>query len=138
MKRFNGGSKVPGGWYWNQAKWDVATISGAEGVLEGEAAEQFIKVPLLVMIPLAAIVSFGFVVFLPFIGFALFAYAIAKKVAGLLTGVAKEAAVTMSPGLVPGEAHLAGKPGKENEAREGDNTDALAELKKEIDEARRE
>lgn len=142
MKRFNGGSKVPGGYYWNPARWDIASISGAEGVLDGDSAEQFIRVPLLVMIPVAAIVSFGFVVFLPFIGFALFAYVVGKKVAALASGVAKQAAISVTPGLVPGEAHLSGKPvddkTKEESPRAADEaSEELAKLTKEIDERRR-
>lgn len=134
MARYNGGEKVPGGFYWNPSKWQVETVSGDEGVLEGEKGDRFVKVPLAVMVPAAAAVSFGFVVFLPLIGFALLTYAVAKKVGGAVQGVAQ----TVSPGLVPGEAHLAGNPVEEGRALPAEKrSPALDALHNDVEKERR-
>ena len=38
MKRIEGGSKVKGGFYFNQKGWNLETVSGKTGVLPGTAA----------------------------------------------------------------------------------------------------
>ena len=53
-----------------------------------------------------------FLVFLPLIGFALFAWALFRKLTGGVRETAADLAATVSPGWTPGEAHLTGKPGE--------------------------
>ena len=126
MKRYDAGSKVAGGYYWNTRKWDIVALNGDTGVLEGERGEQFIKLPLLAMVVVAVAVSFAYVIFLPFIGFALAGYALAKKVGLLGRTVAREAAATMAPALRPGEAYFAGKgEEKKEDAAPSENLQAL-------------
>src|SRR5512133_2309599 len=112
MTKSNGGSKVRGGYYWNLSKWSITSVEGDEGVLEAPAEETFIRLPLLVMVAVAATMSLAFVIFLPFIGFAMLAYALGKKVTAMVQKVAREAVVTVSPQWRAGEAYFAGKPGK--------------------------
>ena len=75
--------------------------------------------------------------FLPFIGFALFAYAIAKKIAGAVTQGTTELAATVQPGsFAPGAAYFTGKPGEEEkekkEGAEAPKSPELEKLEKEI------
>ncbi len=80
MKRFEGSSRVPGGFYFNQKSWDLVTVSGKAGVLPGTTSDQHLKVPLLLMLLGAPVFGATLVMFLPFVGIALFLHAIAKKV----------------------------------------------------------
>jgi hypothetical protein len=73
------------------------------------------------------------------IGFALVAYALARKVAALVGGGAADFATTLTPGWRPGEAHLTGKPGeadKDLPHEHGAGDQALEALRKEIAEKR--
>ena len=79
MKRFNGGSKVPGGYYVNPSQWEIAAISGEQGVLEGEPTSTWYRAPLPVIVVLALVLGGLMVVFLPVIGFALLAWALMRK-----------------------------------------------------------
>ena len=69
MRTYNGGDTVNGGFYWKQAAWRMVTVPGETGVLQGDAAAVYYRVPVLLMIPLALIMGGLFVLFLPLIGF---------------------------------------------------------------------
>ncbi len=79
MKRFEGGSKVKGGFYFNQKSWDLVTVSGKSGVLPGAAADRYLKLPVLLMLLGAPVFGATLVMFLPFVGIALFLHAVANK-----------------------------------------------------------
>jgi hypothetical protein len=79
MKRFEGGSKVRGGFYFNQKSWDLVTVSGKTGILPGAAADLYLKLPLFLMLLGAPVFGATLVMFLPFVGIALFLHAVAKK-----------------------------------------------------------
>ncbi|MGZ6144109.1 MAG: hypothetical protein ACXWLM_12280 [Myxococcales bacterium] len=132
MKRYNGGTRVEGGYYFSEKSWEITTISGKEGVLPGAADERYIHAPLLALFVLAPVMGLGFAMFLPFIGFALPFYALGKKLMGAGRKAAEDVAATMTPGWQPGEAYLAGKPG-EKAAKEERH---LEKLEKEIEEKR--
>lgn len=76
----NGGSKVPAGFYFNKKNWEIVTVSGKKGgVLPGDAKADYLKVPAVAMLAAAPVLGAAFVIFLPVIGFALFASAAFKK-----------------------------------------------------------
>jgi hypothetical protein len=81
MKRFEGSSRVPGGFYFNQKSWDLVTVSGKTGVLPGTTADLHVKVPLLLMLLGAPVFGATLVIFLPFVGIALFLHAMFRKLA---------------------------------------------------------
>ena len=137
MKRYNGGTKAVGGYYWNTRTWKIATIEDEQGVLDGGPEDRFIRIPLLLMVPLALLVSFVFVVFLPFIGFAMLAHALVLKVLSLREAAGRAFASTFSPALRPGEAYFAGKPEKP-ENKDPAAPEPLEDLKVEVDAARAE
>jgi hypothetical protein len=142
MERFNGGTKVVGGYYFNTNTWEFATITEDVGTLPGDAKEQFIHTPLLALFVVAPVMGAAFALFLPFIGFALPIYALGKAVVGTGKELAHDAVATVSPQWQPGEAYLAGKPTPEQgtargaEKAAGQDPGELANLQAEI-EARR-
>ena len=133
MKRFNGGAKVGGGYYWNLKTWEVATISENEGVLPGNDKDVYLHAPLPVLFVVAPVMGLGFAIFLPFIGFAMPLLALTKKVFGAGAKAAANVAATVAPPWQPGEAYLAGKPGEKKEPAGEEKLEALA---KEIEERR--
>ena len=80
MKRFEGGSKVKGGFYFNQQSWDLVTVSGKSGVLPGSTRDLHLKIPVLLMLLGAPVIGAALVMFLPFAGIALFLHALYRKV----------------------------------------------------------
>ena len=135
MKRYNGGTNAVGGYYWNTRTWKIATIEDEQGVLDGGPEDRFLRVPLPLMVPLALILSFLFVVFLPFIGLAMLGHALVLKVLSLREVAARAVASTLSPALRPGEAYFAGKPEKKD-ANAPAAPEPLEDLKVEVDAAR--
>lgn len=71
LRKNEGGTTVKGGFYWNTAEWEVVTVEGKEGTLPGGAGCEYVRVPTLAFIPLSLVFGALYVVFLPFIGFAM-------------------------------------------------------------------
>ena len=129
MTRHTGGAKVESGYYWNPGRWEVEVVPPEGGRLKGAADAKYVKVPFPLLFVIVPVLGATFLMFLPLIGFALFAYAIAKKLTGGVKQTAAELASTMTPGgFAAGEAHFGGKPGEE---KKGDaEPKAQAELEK--------
>ncbi len=68
---FTAGTMVKGGFYFNRDKWDLVAVSGKEGLLPGTEGQRFLRVPAWAVVLLAPVLGGLFVVFMPFIGFAL-------------------------------------------------------------------
>lgn len=134
--KYLAGNSVPSGYYWNPKKWSVTPVAKDGDVLPGEAGEKFVKVSLPLAIAAAPVLGGLFVVFLPFIGFGLTAYALASKLAGGAKKSAAELASTVTPGWRPGEAHLTGKPGETSEKEVPAHSEAMEDLAKEIQDKR--
>jgi hypothetical protein len=79
MKRWLGGTRVPAGFYWRPAGWEMVTLSGRGGVLPGERSERYLRVPVLAMLVLAPAMGAALVMFLPLIGFAMAGRELARK-----------------------------------------------------------
>ncbi len=80
MKNNRGGTKVPAGFYFNKKNWEIVTVSGKKGgVLPGDAEAGYLRIPAVAMLAAAPVLGAAFVIFLPLIGFALFATAAFKK-----------------------------------------------------------
>jgi hypothetical protein len=94
MFRHKGGDVVKGGFYWNQAQWHLENVEGRSGMLPGDADTRYAKVPTLLMFVLAPLMGALFVVFLPFIGFALLIGMVIAKTLGLFT---KKSVATPKP-----------------------------------------
>jgi hypothetical protein len=109
MARFNGGSRVPGGYYWNPRHWSVTPVEKDGEKLPGTSSDRYLRVHWLVALLLAPLLGGLFVVFLPFIGFAMFFQWVFLKVTGSAREGARDLAATVNPGWRPGEVHMTGR-----------------------------
>ncbi len=133
MAKHTGGMQVAGGYYWNPRKWEVEVVASEGGRLKGAADARYVKLPFPVLFVVIPLLGALFLMFLPLVGFALFGYAIVKKVTGGVKAGATELASTMAPGgFATGEAHFTGKPGEEKKG-EAPKSAEIAELEKEIE-----
>jgi hypothetical protein len=134
MAKYTGGMKVGGGYYWNTSNWEVEVVSAEGGRLKAMDGARYLKVPFLALFAIVPVLGALFLMFLPLVGFALFAYAIAKKVTGGVKQGATELASTIQPGqFAAGEAYFAGKPGEEKKAEgEAPKTAELEAIEKEL------
>ncbi len=132
MTRHTGGSKVESGYYWSPRRWGVEVVPPEGGRLPGDATARYLRLPFLLVLAVVPLAGLVFLMFLPFIGFYLFANALVKKLTGGVKRGATELASTVSPGWTPGEAHLTGKPGEKERADEAKATAELERLEKEI------
>ena len=128
MKRFTAGTKVGQGFYWNIGRWELANIGAQGGALPGGEGERFVKVPLLAALLGAPLFGLVFVMFLPFIGIAMVAALVAKKISVAVHGGATSVAATVAQSAaLPGEAYLAGtKDERQGEPRHDAAVEKLA------------
>jgi hypothetical protein len=138
MAKTTGGMAVSGGYYWNTSNWEVEVVSAEGGRLKGAASAKYVKVPFPALFIIVPVLGALFLMFLPFIGFGLFAYAIAKRITGGVAKSATELASTVQPGnFAAGSAYFTGKKGEE-EAEEAKKSPELERLEKEIAERKGE
>jgi hypothetical protein len=129
MTRYQGGSTVPGGYFLDLRHWSFRAVSGDEGQLPGDETSRYVKVPLIAVIPGVLLISLAFLVFFPFIGFAL----AGKAAFNALRGVAQGAAdATLAGSMTPGEAYLAGEPEEKDPAAPKPADAELAQLQHDI------
>jgi hypothetical protein len=119
MKTLNAGTPVKSGHYFSLKTWTVHAVPHDGEALPGARDERWVAMPLAVAVAAAPLLGAAFLMFLPAIGFYLVAAAAVKPVTNLFRKTTTELAATMSPGLVPGEAHLTGKKGEEVATKEG-------------------
>ena len=132
MAKYTGGMQVEGGYYWNTRGWEVEVVPSEGARLKGAAAAKYVKVPFPALFVIVPILGALFLMFLPFIGFGLFAYAIAKRLTGSVAKGATELASTVQPGsFAAGSAYFTGKEG-EAKGAEAPKSAELAKLEKEI------
>jgi len=79
------GKTVAGGFYLNRKTWGLVTVNGKKGVLPTN--DVYVKIPALAMLVAGPVLGATLVVFLPFVGIALFAAAGLRKVLGLQKAV---------------------------------------------------
>lgn len=81
MLKYKGGDNTKGGFYLKKGEWEIATVDGKNGTLPGGVECEYIKLPALLFVPLALVMGALYVIFLPFIGFAMLFLMIARKTA---------------------------------------------------------
>ena len=130
MAHYTNGQQVGGGYYFNSRRWEVETIPDEGGALKGG---DYVKVPFPVLFVIVPTLGALFLMFMPMIGFALFGYAMTRKLAGAFTQGATELASTVQPGqFAAGNAYFTGKPEERKEGAAAAETPELAGLEKEI------
>jgi hypothetical protein len=150
MKRYSGNQVVKKGIYLSLKRRDFVTIESESDLLPGASDERYVKIPPIAMIVLGPIMGLMYVIFLPFISFAMVAGLIANKawagiglIAESLLGDA--AAVNWKPSVAylawwrqpkKGKKHyVQGKPKEEKKPK---TQDMFSELEKEIAQKREE
>ena len=72
------------GFYFNTRTWEIDLHRKDGEALPGGAEDRYVRMPALALLVLGPAMGFFFVIFLPFIGFALVARELAHKAAGWL------------------------------------------------------
>jgi hypothetical protein len=138
MAKYTSGMQVGGGYYWNTSNWEVEVVPSEGSRLKGGSDAKYVKVPFPALFVIVPLLGALFLMFMPFIGFALFAYAIAKRLAGAFTQGATELASTVQPGgFAAGSAYFTGKPEEKKEG-EAPGSSGLEKLEREIAERKGE
>jgi hypothetical protein len=133
MAKYTNGMQVGGGYYWNASNWEVEVVPNEGGRLKGGSDARYVKVPFLALFVIVPLLGATFLMFMPLIGFGLFAHAVARKLAGAFTRGATELASTVQPGhFAPGSAYFTGKPGEEKKGAGDAKSAELEQLEKEI------
>ena len=133
MAKITGGTQVGGGYYWNPRNWEVEVVSKEGGKLKGSADTSYVKVPFPVLFLIVPVLGATFLMFLPFIGFGLFAYAMAQKLTGKVAKGATDLAATVQPGqFATGAAYYTGKEGEEKKEGAQPANPEIAKLEQEI------
>lgn len=138
-KTFKSGSAVKSGYYFNASGWALEPVA-RDGERLPDGKGEWMPIPTVAALLLTPILGATFLMFLPLVGFFLAFQAIAAPIVHMLRGSAKDLAATMSPGWIPGEAHLTGKrPGSAGVEEKGPIAEdgQLDALEKEIEEKRR-
>lgn len=71
MKKHHGGTEVKAGFYWGLRTWSIVPVTRKERVLPGGPELCYVKVPAVLLLLLAPVMGGAYVMFLPFIGFAM-------------------------------------------------------------------
>jgi len=100
-----GGQKAVAGTYWNMADGSRIDMDG-EGTLPGGQKDRYIKAPSAAVLAAGPVLGLIFAVFLPFIGIAMAATLLVRKVG---EGLVEASAASVSFAWRPVEAYLTGR-----------------------------
>ena len=129
-KTFAGGSRVNSGYYIDAKSFSFANVEKDGGALPGPSDRKFVRIPTLAVMAAAPALGGLFVVALPFLGFGMVVYAVARK---LGVGAKEIAATVATPAMPAGSAALTGKPAEEGATGEVAKDAKAEELAKEIE-----
>jgi hypothetical protein len=139
MTTFSGNQAVQSGYYLNTTSFAIEPIA-SDGARLPAGPGAWRRIPTVAALLATPFLGLAFLVFLPFIGFALTLRAAVDPIASLTHGSAGHLAATMSPGWLPGEAHLTGKraahDGTAEQGPAAARDEAMEALQREIDEKR--
>ena len=118
MTTYTGRQTVKAGIYLNTTTYSIETLNQA-GELPGTDLDTYRHIPMLAMLAAAPLLGLAFVMFLPFIGFAMVLHLVGTKVYHLVADAMTEGVRVLRPSWAPAFAFLTrSKPAK---------TDATAE-----------
>jgi hypothetical protein len=104
-----GGERVKFGFYWNLAEWEAQIVPAEGGELKGEGTDRYIRLPLLALLVVAPLMGAAFAFFLPFIGFAMVAVYLMKRIRSVVTRTTPPAEA--ANGHAPGRTAIRPKDG---------------------------
>jgi hypothetical protein len=105
MKRYKGTEKVEPGLYFNLRQLSFKSVD-EEGPLPGRTEDIYRRVPALALLVVGPLLGLVYVIFLPFIGFAMIAWLLGVKAAQVAVGAAEGAVRVLRPGWEPSMAFL--------------------------------
>ena len=118
MTTYTGKQNVEPGLYLNLKKFSIKSLDEA-GPLPGTERDTYYRAPMLLVLAAAPLLGLAFVIFLPFIGFAMVAYLLGDKAMQWAGHATTEAVRVVRPGWVPSLAFLSrSKPAKKSETTE--------------------
>jgi len=82
MRARKAGEAARVGFYFNTRTWEMDLHRRDGAALPGGTADRYVRIPALALLFLGPVMGFFFVIFLPFIGFALVGRELGHKVAG--------------------------------------------------------
>lgn len=106
---YAGGTAVKNGFYWSMKAWDMSMVPAEGGILPGDAARHYTRIPTFLFLLMAPFMGALYVVFLPFAGFALVLNFAARGFKTLVADAFMNIAAAMMPKWAPGEAYLAAR-----------------------------
>ena len=104
-----GGTRANYGFYWSAQAWDMAMIPAEGGLLPGGSDRRYSRIPTVLFLLMAPFMGALYVVFLPFVGFAMVLGYAARGLKTLAVDAFMNIAVVVTPHWAPGEAYLAGR-----------------------------
>ena len=136
MKHYRAQDTVDEGFYFNPRRFAVKSLE-ERGRLPGEAGDAYLRLPALVVLPLALLASLVYVIFLPLVGFLMLGRIAVEKLVGLAAGGARSAVRVLQPAWLPARAYLSrGRSGKERDPDDWAE-EAAEELSEEEEDAAR-
>ncbi len=149
MKRYTGNQVVKKGIYLSLTRRDLATIESDSDILPGASDERYVKIPPVAMIVLGPIMGLLYVIFLPFISFAMVLGLMAHKAFLGFRFVGRSLVREGALHWMPGVAYLIWRRRSEKgerqqleerlrEEKKPEAPDLLGELEKEIAKKREE
>ena len=114
MTTYTGRQTVKAGIYLNTRTYGIETLNQF-GELPGTELDTYRHIPMLAMLAAAPLLGLAFVMFLPFIGFAMVLHLVGTKAYHLVADAAAEGVRVMRPSWAPAFAFLTrSKPAKPN------------------------
>jgi hypothetical protein len=134
MTTYNGNSKVKSGYYLSTNSFAVEVIGEEGGTLPGAVTTRYVSVPFPLLFAVIPVVGLAFLMFLPFVGIFLVAYAVIQRVTGHVSKGADALAATVAPPHATGAAYLGGH---EGEKKNEQVSPEVEQLEKEVAEKRK-
>jgi hypothetical protein len=134
MTTYNGNSKVKSGYYLSTNSFAVEVIGEEGGTLPGAVTTRYVSVPFPLLFAVIPVVGLAFLMFLPFVGIFLVAYAVIQRVTGHVSKGADALAATVAPPHATGAAYLGGH---EGEKKNEQVSPEVEQLEKEVGEKRK-
>lgn len=86
LRKYSAGQFVPGGVYWNNKAWDLATISKDGDYLPAGDGVTYYQVPVLLVLALGPLAGLAFILFVPLLVPFLALYAVGRVIASHIPG----------------------------------------------------
>jgi hypothetical protein len=113
MRHYSGNEKVEPGIYFNLKQLSFESMED-EGCLPGTESDPYCRVPNLAFLVVGPFLGLAYVLFLPFIGFAMLAWVAATRLGGVLAEATAAGVRVLEPAWQPAMAFLSkGREGRE-------------------------